>query len=94
MATTKVTFSVDDTTVALLEQTARRLHRPKSQIIREAVAEYAARSEMLSDAERGRMLSTFDTLVPRIPERPLSDVESELELVRSARRSAGRGGEP
>jgi predicted transcriptional regulator len=93
MPVTKVTFSVDEQTITLLERTAQRLHRSKSQIIREAVAEYAARADKLSDAERDRLLEVFDTVVPKIPQRAEAEVDAELERVRSLRRGGGRRSE-
>ena len=39
----KVTFSLDDGTVDQIRRAAARLGRPQSQIVREAIADYAAR---------------------------------------------------
>ncbi len=50
----KVTFTLDDTTVARLNETARRLSKPKSELVREAIKAYHAKSDRLSDAERER----------------------------------------
>ncbi|HEX6210449.1 MAG TPA: ribbon-helix-helix protein, CopG family [Methylomirabilota bacterium] len=89
--TVKVTFTLDAETVVRLRQTAERLRKPQSQVVREAVAEYAAAADRLSEAERRRLLETFDRLVPELPRRPLQEVETELRAVRRARRSGGRG---
>ena len=43
----RVTFSLDEATVAEIRRTAARLKRPQSQVVREAVAEYAARADRL-----------------------------------------------
>ena len=86
----KVTFTLDAETVARLRQTAERLKKPQSQVVREAVAEYAAAADRLSDAERRHLLDTFDRLVPQVPERPVRDVQAELGAVRQARRGGGR----
>ncbi len=86
----KVTFTLDDATVARLRQTAERLGMAKSQVVREAIQDYSARAGRLSEAERLRILKTFDDLVPRIPRRPLREVETELEQIRRARRGGGR----
>jgi hypothetical protein len=86
----KVTFSLDDETVARLRLAAERLRLPQSQVIREAVAEYAARLGRLSESERLAMLATFDRLVPLSPPRPVAEVEAELREVRGARRRGGR----
>jgi hypothetical protein len=90
MAKKKVTYTIDATTVARLEEAAERLGKPKSQVVREAINDYAARIGRLSESERLRLLRTFDQVVERIPERPLAEVEAELAAVRAARRSGGR----
>ena len=90
MATAKVTFTLDRETVGLIDDAAERLHKAKSQIVREAVADYHSRIGRLSEIERRRMLKAFDTLVPRIPSRPQREVEQELREIRRARRSGGR----
>jgi hypothetical protein len=86
----KVTFTLDDATVDRLRRTASRLVRPQSQVVREAIREYAARVGKLSEEERRRLLHAFDTLVPRIPARPDAEVEAELRAIRAARRQGGR----
>lgn len=88
----KVTFSLDDETVSQLERTADRLRRPKSQVVREAIREYAARADRLSEAERLQMLRALDEAIASIPERPARQVDRELARLREARRSGGRGG--
>jgi metal-responsive CopG/Arc/MetJ family transcriptional regulator len=86
----KMTFTLDEATAARLNQTAERLAKPKSEIIREAIRDFAERVGRLSERERRRMLQAFDEYVPRIPSRPASSVEKELREVRKARRSGGR----
>lgn len=86
----KVTFSLDDETVRRLRTTAERLGRPQSQVVREAVAEYAATSRRLSDAERLAMLRVFDRVVPAIPRRPAAGTDRELRDLRASRRAGGR----
>lgn len=90
MATSKVTFTLDAETVHLIDDAAERMAKPKSQIVREAVADYHSRIGRLSESERQRMLKVFDTLVPRIPARPQREVDDELREIRRARRSGGR----
>jgi len=90
MASIKVTFTLDEATVALLGETAERLAKPKSQVIREAVREFHERIGRLGERERLRMLRVFDEVVPRIPSRPRAEVERELDDVRRARRAGGR----
>ncbi len=92
MATIKATFSFDEDTVARLEQTAERLGRAKSQVVRAAIHEYAARADRLSEAERLHLLRTLDEALGRIPDRPAEEVDRELEALREARRIGGRGG--
>jgi predicted DNA-binding protein len=86
----KVTFTLDEDTIHRLVDAAERLGKPKSQIVREAVADYHNRIGRLSESERQRLLKTFDTLVPLIPTRPQTEVDRELREVREARRSGGR----
>jgi predicted transcriptional regulator len=86
----KMTFTLDDETVARLRQSAERLAKPQSAVVREAIADYADRVGRLSERERVRLLEAFDTLVPRIPRRPLAGVDAELREIRAARRAGGR----
>ena len=58
----RVTFSLDEPTVAEIRRTAARLRKPQSQIVREAVADYAARADRLSETERIRMLAILHRL--------------------------------
>ena len=83
----KVTFTLDEETVLRLRRTAARLARPQSQVVREAIREYDARSGKLTDDERRRLLEAFDRLVPAIAARPADDVRAEIEEVRAARRA-------
>jgi hypothetical protein len=87
----KVTFTLDDVTVKRLREAAARLARPHSQVVREAIREYAERVGRLSETERIRLLHAFDTLVPQIPARPVAEVDAEIRRVREARRRGGRG---
>ena len=52
----KVTFTLDDETIAKLRRTAERHKKPQSWVVREAVADYAAKSDMLTPDEKARML--------------------------------------
>jgi hypothetical protein len=90
MATSKVTFTLDRETVHLIDDAAGRLAKPKSQIVREAVADFHSRIGRLSEIERLRMLKAFDALVPLIPARRQREVERELRDIHNARRSGGR----
>ena len=90
MATHKVTFTLDAETVHRIEDAAEILVKPKSLIVREAVADYHARIGRLSGRERQRLLKIFDTLAPLVPARPQQEVDDELKEIRRARRSGGR----
>jgi hypothetical protein len=86
----KVTFTLDDETISSLRRTSARLSKPQSQVVREAVLDYAARAGRLSETERVRMLDTFDKLVPAIPSGSVRKVDRELREIRAARRTGGR----
>lgn len=86
----KLTFTFDQATVDRLRQAAARLARPQSYVVREAVREYAERIGNLSEQERRHLLKVFDTVLPAIPPRPLSQVRAEIAAVRTARRRGGR----
>ena len=87
----KVTFTLDEETVAYLDRTAGRLRMPKSRVVREAIRIYGEQAGRLTEKERERLLEAFDEVTPRIPDRPRGEVERELDDVRSARRAGGRG---
>lgn len=86
----KLTFSVDEGTAQTLKKTAERLRKPQSMIVREAVAEYAARAGRLTESERRQMLKAVDKMMARAPTRAQSEVARELRAVRRARRQGGR----
>jgi ribbon-helix-helix CopG family protein len=86
----KVTFTLDEPTVTCLRQSAARLARPQSAVVRDAIRDYADRLGRLNDGERRQMLDAFDALVPKIPKRPLRETEREIREIRRARRRGGR----
>ena len=86
----KVTFTLDDATVATLRRSAERLRKPQSEVVREAIADYGARVGRLSERERLHLLGVFDDLVPTLPKRPSRAVDAELAEIRAARRAGGR----
>lgn len=90
MATIKMTFSLDEATAKRLRQTAEVLGKPKSEVVRDAILDYSERKGRLTEAERRRLLSAFDQLVPAIPERPAADVDEEIKSNRRARQQGGR----
>ncbi|MCU0252124.1 MAG: ribbon-helix-helix protein, CopG family [Vicinamibacterales bacterium] len=90
MASVKLTFSLDEETVARLRTTAGRVRLPQSQVVREAIAEYAARVGRLSEDERAELLRAFDRLLPAMPSKAAAAVDAELRELRAARRRSGR----
>jgi predicted transcriptional regulator len=86
----KMTFTFDDETVEALKQTAQRLARPRSAVVRDAIREYGARAGRLNEEERRRMLRAIDAASKRPPTRPRAAVERELGEIRRARRGGGR----
>jgi predicted transcriptional regulator len=88
----KMTFTLDGETADRIDRTAARLGMPKSGVVREAVSEYSAKSDRLSDSERTRLLAAFDAFVPKIPNRRAADIARELAAIRKARRAGWRGG--
>jgi predicted transcriptional regulator len=86
----KVTFTLDEATVSRLRRSAERTNKPQSQVVREAVKEYAERIGRLSEAERVRMLAALDAIVRRKPTRPQAEVDRELRNIRTTRRIGGR----
>ena len=87
---TKVTFTLDEATVARLQDAALRLALPKSEIVRDAILEFHERIGSLSARESARLLRVFDEVVPRIPLRDPSETGKELAAIREARHSGGR----
>ncbi len=86
----KVTYSLDDATVRRIRTVASRLGIPQSQMVREAVADYAARKDRLSEAERLRMLEVLHRLRDAPPRRSRAEVDGELREIRDARRRGWR----
>ncbi|MEO6223728.1 MAG: ribbon-helix-helix protein, CopG family [Vicinamibacterales bacterium] len=86
----KVTFSLDEETVEQLRRTANRLGRAQSQVVREAVADYASRTDRLTERERLRLLGVLDRLQGMTPTRSGKSVDAELATIREARRTGGR----
>jgi hypothetical protein len=86
----KVTFTLDDETVVRLRRTAERLGKPQSFVVREAVAEFAARADRPSDREREQLLGVLKRLAAAPPTRGARGVDVEIKGVRTARRQGGR----
>jgi predicted transcriptional regulator len=90
----RVTFSLDDATVAQIRQTAARLRKAQSHVVRDAVADYAARADRLSEGERAHALGVLERLREARPTRPVADVDRELRSIRAVRRAGGRRHRP
>jgi hypothetical protein len=82
----KLTFSLDEAAVQLLRETAARTRKPKSVIVREAIAQYAAREEALSADERRRQLGVLERIRRQPPSGSAAKVDRELQEIRRSRR--------
>lgn len=82
----KMTFSLDDETVRTLRTIADRKQKPQSVIVREAIVEYAAKDEKLSDAERTRKLQIIRQLRSQPQTRDAAAVDKELAELRRSRK--------
>ena len=84
----KLTFTLDDQTVQKLRRAAERHNKPQSWVVREAVADYAAKSDMLTPEEKARMLEALE----RFKRTPITgtsaDVEREIAEIRASRRAS------
>jgi hypothetical protein len=66
------------------------LGKPQSHVVRDAVADYAARADRLSERERQDLMGVLERLRDARPSRSAADVDAELTAVRAARRAGGR----
>jgi predicted transcriptional regulator len=87
---TKVTFTLDDDTLEAIRSIATRKRKPRSLVIREAVAAYARLEDKLDEDERKRRLAVLDNLKARPHTRPPAAVDQELRDIRRARRVGWR----
>src|SRR2546428_2365540 len=83
----KMTFTIDETTAETLRRISKRVHRPQSQVLREAIHHYEPHAGNLSTEERERRVRLFDQVIARIPARPASEVDTELREIRRSRRA-------
>ena len=83
----KLTFSLDDESVQTLRRVAERSRKPQSLIVREAIAQYAEREEVLPADERERLLAVLRRIRRRPATRPASAVREELQEIRRSRRA-------
>ena len=84
----KLTFSLDDATVATLRRTADRLRKPQSVVVREAIAHYAEREDRLSPEEQARLLAAIDRFSKLPASGSEADAEREKREIRRSRRQA------
>lgn len=92
VATVKMTFSLDEATARRLGEVAEALRKPKSRVVRDAIADYAERMSRLTEEKR-RMLDVLDALTATEPSRSAVETDAELEDLRRARRLGGRSRE-
>jgi predicted DNA-binding protein len=83
----KMTFSLDDETIRTLRMIAERKQKPQSAVVREAIIEYAAKDEKLSDSERVRKLQLIRNLRSQAATRDQPSVNRELDDLRSSRKT-------
>lgn len=86
----KLTFSMDDETVRALRRAAERTKKSQSAVVREAITQYDARADRLTEPERQRLVGLFDEILARRPTRSSTDVDAEIREIRRARRHGGR----
>lgn len=86
----RATFSLDDETIAAIRRTAIRLRKPQSHVVRDAVADYALRTDRLSERERLQMMGVLEQLRSGRQTRSARAVDSELAALRAMRRDGGR----
>ncbi len=82
----RATYSLDEATVRRLRRTAERLGKPQSQIVREAIADYAARCDRLTEVERLSMLEVLGRLRREQVAGSADAVDAELREIRESRR--------
>jgi predicted transcriptional regulator len=86
----KLTFSLDEETVRLLRVVAERRRKAQSLVVREAIAEYAARDEKLTEADRARKLQVLEKVAATPVTGSQAVVDREIREVRRARRAGWR----
>ncbi|MGH9519178.1 MAG: ribbon-helix-helix protein, CopG family [Terriglobales bacterium] len=86
----KVTFTLDEETIERLKRAAARTRRPKSQVVREAIRDYEARGDRLSEEERQSRLAILREIAALPPTRPQREVERELADLRRRRHGPQR----
>jgi hypothetical protein len=90
----KLTFMLDAQTAEALRIAASRLKKPQSAVVREAIQDYASRTDRLGEDERKHMLRVLDRMMARPSERTQNAVNAEIKGIRAARRTGGRRTKP
>jgi predicted transcriptional regulator len=83
----KVTFTLDEATVDRLNRAAARHQIPKSQVVRDAIADYHAKGDRMSEAERLRKVQFLKEYMAQPPTRTQTEVDRELREIRRSRRT-------
>ncbi len=86
----RATFSIDEATRKALERLSRSRGQSKSAIVREAVVEYEARRDRLTERERQEQLSALATFKQTPILGDQAQVEAELAEIRASRQAASR----
>jgi hypothetical protein len=86
----KLTFSMDDATVAALLRAAERTGKSKSAVVREAIVQYESRADKLTPRERDHMLRVMDEMDKQRPTRTRAEIDAEIQDIRRSRRRWGR----
>lgn len=92
MATTKATFTLDDEALGALNRVAARQHKPKSEVVREALIRHAESSDRVPADEIKRRVDFLEQMMRTRTPRPRAEVEAELTELRLSRRQGGRPG--
>jgi hypothetical protein len=82
----KITLTLDESTVTLPNQTATRLAKPKSAVVCEAIRDYHAKSDRLTEMEYRRMLHVLEEYAKTPLTGTQADVDRELREIRASRR--------
>jgi len=86
----KMTFTIDNDTADTLRRISKRVDRPQSQVLREAIRHYEPHAGQLSAQERKTRVELFDRVIKSIPKTPAKKVDAELLDIRSSRRQGWR----
>ncbi|MGE3274504.1 MAG: ribbon-helix-helix protein, CopG family [Vicinamibacterales bacterium] len=90
MAIPKVTFTLDEATVAALKRESARTGKPQSLIVREAIAQYEARGDRLTAAEQQHLLGVIAEIRASRTADAGTRAAREATAVTRARREGGR----